>query len=388
VVVALAWIACIDPPLNGQKGLRPNTTLYYSFVGSWPSDLKSCVEQGISKWNSAWGANGSGTHFSPVPASQPPNVTFVRTLIGGTSAAATTARTRDSQGYGVGFGTQFTTNTNLLSSCTGYLKATLHELGHASGLNDASGSGGSSVMNQFGGKDDGGGKLPVDVTACDKNRARVATPNPPAPLPPIEFCSLYSGSCQPCGRPSDIVDGFGCCHPSSSSPIIIDVSGGGVRLSSPTDGVPFDINADGVLRRVSWPWLNGGAWLVLDRNGNGTIDDGSELFGDHTPYGDAVAPDGYTALSLFDVNQSGAITAVDPVYGYLRLWSDANRDGVSQPGELTSLASARVRSISLTTRLAARVDEWGNLYRFRADVSFVNRPRVRDSFDVFLIITQ
>ena len=73
---------------------------------------------------------------------------------------------------------QFSNNTSILESCTGFRKVALHELGHANGLDDAAGSNQSSVMNQLLGKDDGGKNLPIIVTSCDANQAYAARNHP------------------------------------------------------------------------------------------------------------------------------------------------------------------------------------------------------------------
>jgi hypothetical protein len=141
--------------------------------------------------------------------------------------------------------------------------------------------------------------------------------------------------------------------------------------------------------------------LVLDRNGNGTIDSGAELFGNFTPQpaskeksSKKADPNGFLALAVFDDpsnggNGDGQITEADAVYKRLRLWIDANHDGISQPDELKPLADYGVRSISLHYVTGQKIDEFGNLYRFRSHVimdkdSFDHGSITRRAVDVFL----
>ena len=78
--------------------------------------------------------------------------------------------------------------------------------------------------------------------------------------------------------------------------------------------------------------------LVLDVNGNGTIDSGRELFGDNTRLGTGSnatnASNGYQAIGQYDSNGDGQINSTDTIYSQLRVWRDLNQDGISQAGEL------------------------------------------------------
>ena len=180
VRLSVLWMACVNPPLSGQKGMRPGMTLTYLFVGAWPSpDMKPCVREAIAKWNAAMRANGTGTRLQEAASGQAPRLTFIRTTTLRTGTVGSTVKTFDAEGSVVGGGIQFTTDPTALSSCAGYTKVTLHELGHMAGLADAHYTNGASLMDQLGGKDDARGNVPRDVTRCDRNRSRTATPNPP-----------------------------------------------------------------------------------------------------------------------------------------------------------------------------------------------------------------
>ncbi|PAW00218.1 calcium-binding protein, partial [Vibrio coralliilyticus] len=133
--------------------------------------------------------------------------------------------------------------------------------------------------------------------------------------------------------------------PPHRDPLILDLDGNGVSL---TESTYFDHNANGIANRTQWVSSTDGL-LALDRDGNGTIDSGRELFGDNTldANGD-VASDGYAALKAFDSNGDDVINQKDQVFEQLKVWVDANSDGVSQENELKTLKSLGVESIDLT----------------------------------------
>ncbi|MEJ8836100.1 calcium-binding protein [Ramlibacter sp. AN1133] len=137
-------------------------------------------------------------------------------------------------------------------------------------------------------------------------------------------------------------------------PLVLDLDGDGIEATAidPNRPVLFDQNADGIKTATGWIQPDDGL-LVLDRDGNGTIDSGRELFGDNTvlengPNAGQLASNGFEALADLDANGDHQIDANDAAYSRLRLWQDFNQDGVSQANELSTLADKGVVGISLT----------------------------------------
>ncbi|MGH9583468.1 MAG: hypothetical protein ACRD4O_11080 [Bryobacteraceae bacterium] len=182
-----------------------------------------------------------------------------------------------------------------------------------------------------------------------------------------DYCEFPSGGC-----PSGYYASNYCCY--NGTPIVIDAFEEGFHLTSLINGVNFHIHQNGPSYRVSWTdpqWRNG--WLALDRNGNGTIDDFTELFGSFTPQPPSSTPNGFKALAVFDDpanggNGNGVIDPGDSVYNKLRVWIDANHNGFSEPNELHTLRELGIHRIGLTYTLSRYVDANGNHFRYRARI--------------------
>jgi hypothetical protein len=183
------------------------------------------------------------------------------------------------------------------------------------------------------------------------------------------------------------------CQP-INSPIIVDLSGNGFFLTSAGNGVTFDISATGTPIQISWIAAGAdNAFLALDRNGNGRIDNGAELFGNFTPQPQSQHPNGFLALAEYDKpenggNGDGIIDARDAIWPKLRLWIDANHDGVSQPEELHGLEEMGVFNIGLDYSLSMRTDEFGNVFRYRAKINQGVRGETeagKQIYDVFFV---
>lgn len=177
------------------------------------------------------------------------------------------------------------------------------------------------------------------------------------------------------------------CSCDAYTPLIIDVNGDGYRLTDAAGGVLFDIDGDSATERLSWTarWSDD-ALLALDRDNNGRIDSGKELFGNFTKQPASDNANGFIALAQYDDNGDGVIDSNDAVFASLRLWQDANHNGVSEPSELHSLQALDVVRLHLDYKESKRVDEQGNRFRYRAKVDDARGAKVgRWAWDVFLV---
>ena len=432
-IVALAFVfcaspsfACTQPPIqpSGVLGLEtwPTNELVGIAVNTVPVGP---VTTASNNWNYALGnpvilcaplfvlgAQYPGTitmsfNALPPPPNCPPTyICFTRGItdfVGWTSGRLSSATMQIN---------------NTITSIAAMTEVVAHEIGHTMGLADCNYprcSPGSSVMETGAQKDVNGNPVTgvnsvvgqPGPTTCDIAAVLLAAPNyicpPPPPPPPPRCCKcpgpnpakgeqtyngfalrkVQSGGCQT-GWSTD------CC---GSTPIIIDTSGNGFVLTSAANGVKFDISGNGYPVQLGWtaPGV-GNAFLCLPDT-NGACDDGTDLFGNNTPQPPSQTPNGFAALAVYDQpanggNGDGIIDSRDAIFASLRLWIDANHDGISQPNEIYTLPALGVYSISLNYQLSERTDQYGNLFRYKAvvnpndlDASHVGRI----AYDVFFV---
>jgi hypothetical protein len=202
---------------------------------------------------------------------------------------------------------------------------------------------------------------------CDSNDTDLGCPEPPPP-------SNGGG-----GGWAEVIN--------PGSPIILDLGDDTYRLTSVADGVRFDLRNNGQACQVAWTRLGvENAFLALDRNGNGRIENGAELFGNFTPLRSGqLAGHGFEALREMDGNGDGILNATDGAWSALLLWVDRNHDGVSTPGELQPISSSAVTELELDPRVVGRKDQWGNQFRYMAHFRFrhASAEARRTYYDVF-----
>ncbi len=184
-------------------------------------------------------------------------------------------------------------------------------------------------------------------------------------------CLLTPGTC------STYWDSGDC-----DTPLVLSFDGAPVEYRTDRDHA-FDLNA--VRSQVTdWPTAKT-PWLALDRDGNGRIDDGGELFGSMTVIeGGRRAPNGFAALRELDADGDGRITPADPGFSRLLVWSDRDGDRRSTPGELAPASTYELLSIDLDYEVDPRCDARGNCeveragFRFRDAAGVVRTGAVVD----------
>lgn len=137
-------------------------------------------------------------------------------------------------------------------------------------------------------------------------------------------------------------------------PLALDLNGNGIETLAANghDGAMFDHERSGIRTGTGWVHGNDGI-LVYDRNDDGKINNGGELFGDNTLLKDgSTAAHGFAALAELDENGDGKVDAADSAFKKLGVWRDLNHNGISEEGEISSLEDVRVQSLNLAYKNA------------------------------------
>jgi hypothetical protein len=170
-----------------------------------------------------------------------------------------------------------------------------------------------------------------------------------------------------------------------NTPLVLSFDAGPIEMiaAESTPMATFDISmrADSCIS-TDWPTAVT-PWLVVDLDGNGTIDGGHELFGSGTRLASgAHASNGFAALAEFDADANEVVDGNDARFGELMLWRDWDADRFSTPDELTRLIDSGVHSLPVEFDIDVSCDERGNCGVQRA--SFEHDAGIGEVVDVYL----
>lgn len=430
-------------------GTGTDPRIWNAFAG-----CNGCPQGANSQWNDMTdtgqpNGNRTGYHLAVNQTAQDPDV-IVELVPNGThglgpDAPAASGQRTDANGQPIPGKRVIYVTPSILNWSPEDLAAVMaHEVGHLLGLADKYGSTGCATIVNQGGASNGGKPLtktvqPGDIqmvnfqfndatrNSCTRTRTTTVTfssdPTPtPTPEPTADPIESGLSDCNDwldndgdgltdCEDPgchnacpggcnqamTDICSALGapyCVQGQCYTPILVDVLGDGLKLTNGHNGILFNV-LPGKLLRIAWTEANSDdAWLVLDRNGNGSVDSGEEMFGNATPQPpapDGIGKNGFNALAIYDQpgnggNGDGIIDKHDSVFSSLRLWQDKNHNGISEPAELSTLTDLSLESIGLDYKESKKTDSYGNRWMYRAKVKDKNGAQLgRWAWDAFLV---
>jgi hypothetical protein len=411
VLAVGVWaVTCVNPDSAGAGNAWPAGTTINVNLSNFPAALQPCVKSAFDNWNTNNASNnGSGvklntTYDGPTLATGTTGgtgvyqVTYGPTYDGNGNSVNALGSTHDTPSGGTLKNAKTEINSNI-TDCAAITQTIAHEIGHTIGLGECSQCTQPQQSVMIGGKcamysgnlciapvwNDNTYGLP-GPTSCDNTVVHTVY-NPPSgggggKCGP-QYCTSFYFKAG--GRVQSVAV---CCQ---DSPILIDVSGDGFVLTSAEDGVKFDIAGTGIPIQMGWtaPGADN-AFLALPA-ADGLVHSGQQLFGNFTPQPNSANPNGFAALAVYDLpanggNGDGVIDSRDAIFASLRLWIDANHDGISQPEELHTLPSLGVVSISLAYKEDDKMDQYGNVFRYRARVNPGERMSTgRLAYDVFFV---
>lgn len=174
-------------------------------------------------------------------------------------------------------------------------------------------------------------------------------------------------------------------EPDCDTPLVVDFAGAGALHFEPVGAASFDLMGASECAATDWPTL---PWLALDRDGDGAISDGRELFGSGTRMATGQrAADGFEALAELDADHDGKLTPADPAFADLVLWTDRDGDRRGELAELLPVHEASLVAIDLAYASRVECDERGNCGRERARFEFrapTGEVRSGEIVDVYL----